>query len=242
MNYLDEIKLKKQAQAASNERRSDKLSTKQDIDAVIAQLKEVQLASLMGNKQKPSIVLTDSTDLGEHISGLGDKIIEVLEAVKDDKSTTQQINHLSAMVTDFKSLITGVQQSNKAQADRIVTAVNSLKEVIAEQKPVVVPAPNVRLTEKATDFTPLINELKTILTPKAVKKQINLADYRAIDLDNAPGNVQYVGFQNSAGNWYILQNNEETNSIRYYFGKDGYDVGWDERHGHDYKTLSEAMR
>lgn len=232
MDYKERIKQKRQQQASTQSR-----------DELLSQLKEIQLASLMGNNQKPSIVLTDSTDLGEHISKLGNKIVEVLEAVKDDKSTVEQIGHITKLMGEFRSLVDTVQQSNTEQADRIISAVNDLKAIISDQKPIVVPAPNVRLTEKVTDFSPLIKELKTIFAPAKVAKQgINLNEYRAIDLDNASDGVQYVGFQDSRGNWYILQNDDRNNTIRYYFGKESYAQAWDEKYGHNYKTLSEAMK
>ncbi len=242
MSYLDTINDKKLQMSAQRQKQAERGESKQDIDSLIQELKEVQLASLLGNKQKPSIVLTDSTDLGEHISDLGNKIVEVLNATKADKSTTEQINKLTSLVGDFKSLTVQVQKASKDHTDKVCAAIDDLRAAITMQKPVVVPAPNVNLKEREVDFSPLLKELKTLLTPRTVKKQINLADYRAIDLDNAPDGVQYVGFQNSSGGWYILQNNDSNNTIRYYFGKGSYEQAWDEKWSHDYTTLSEAMK
>lgn len=219
MSYLDEV----------NEKRKN-LS---DRTQTAMMLKAVQ------SGQKPSIILTDSTDLGEHIAELGEKIIGVMNTVRADKSTKEQIDRLAS---DFKTLTQMAQQAAQEQTDRVCNAIEELRQVVTEQKPIVVPAPRVSLAEKDVDFSPLVQELKTILTPKAVKKQINLGDYRAIDLDNAPDGVQYVGFQNSTGGWYILQNDDRSNTIRYYFGKGSYEAAWDDKYSHDYKTLSEAVK
>src|ERR1700751_355345 len=54
------------------------LAKSSDIDSVIRQLKEVQLASLLG-ANKPSVVLTDQTDLGDRMTALGDKITETIK-------------------------------------------------------------------------------------------------------------------------------------------------------------------
>lgn len=69
-----------------------------------------------------------------------------------------------------------------------------------------------------------------------------LSGYRAHDLDNASGGKQYVGFMNEAGKWYIMENDDQNNTLRYYFGKGSYERAWDDRNGHSYKRLSEARR
>lgn len=240
MNYLEEIAAKKQTRAATNQRQEDRQSSKADIDSIIQQLKEVQMASLLGNNQKPSIVLTDSTDLGEHISGLGDKIIEVLNAVKDDKSVAQQISGITTMVADFKSLITSVQTVSKQQSDRVCASIESLKKAVAEQKPIIVPAPSVRLQERALDLTPLMDKLDELLTPKVVEASFSMNDYRAQDLDNANG-VQFIGFTDMHDGWYIMENNTENNTIRYAFGNGDYNEAWDQHYGLTYTTLSKAI-
>jgi hypothetical protein len=74
------------------------------------------------------------------------------------------------------------------------------------------------------------------------KSGINLADYRAHDLDDAPDGVQYIGFISQEGKWYICQSDDKKNTMRYYFGKGDYDTEWLERYSHEYKTLSEAIR
>jgi hypothetical protein len=58
MSYLDQIADKKQSLATRTEK-------KEDIDSLIKELKEVQLASLMASKSKSTIILADSTDLGD---------------------------------------------------------------------------------------------------------------------------------------------------------------------------------
>lgn len=221
MNFVDEVSNKRQAQA-------DKQQSNRILEAALAT-----------KNQKPSIILTDSTDLGEHIAELGQKIIEVMNTVRADKSTKEQIDRLAS---DFKDLTEIAQQTAEEHTDKVCEAIDELRRAVAQQKPVVVPAPNVNLKERDVDFSPLVKELKTILTPKTDKKQLNLSDYRAIDLDNTPDGMQYVGFQNSSGGWYILQNDDQNNKIRYYFGKGDYATGWDERISHDYSTLNDAAK
>lgn len=225
MSYLDEVNEKRKNQSANTQ--------------TALMIKAMQAG------QKPSIILTDSTDLGEHISQLGDKIIDVLEAVKDDKSTKDQIDRINDMTGEFRSLVASVQIEQESQADRIVAALNDLKRTVTSQKPVIVPAPAVSFSERDVDLNPLvdaISRLEKLMTPKKQKKSLELSSFRAHDLADSPDNLQYIGFQDTSGNWYIMQHDPENNRDRYYFGTGDYELAWDDKFSHDYKTLSEAIR
>lgn len=197
------------------------------------------MAALM--RQKPQIILTDSTDLGEHISKLGDKIIDVMNAVVDDKSTKEQIDRINQMTGEFRQLVSAVTQENRDQADRVVAAIDDLKSLLKNQKPVVVPAPNVNLSERDVDLSPILTALKA-LKPKDSKRTINLADFRAIQQDDAPDGNQYFLFEDGEDRWYILQFDTTSNQSRYLFGTGDPSEAWDTKYGNDYYTLNEAKR
>lgn len=200
---------------------------------------------MAASRQKPQIILTDSTDLGQHIADLGDKIIDVLEAVKEDHSTKEQIDRINGMTAEFRELVETVQTSQETQADKIVLALNDLKTTVTKQKPVVVPAPAVSLQEKDVDLDPIvgaINDLKKLLAPTKQKKKTDLSTFRAHDQADAPDGMQYFGFMDLSGNWYIMQHDPEENRDRFYSGKESYDQAWDDKFGHTYTTLSEALR
>lgn len=212
MDYLKQIQDKRQAQSHD------------------------QLLRALGT-QKPSVILTDSTDLGEHIAALGEKIIHVMQMVQADKSTKEQIDRFGA---EFKTLADLARKTTREQSEMVREALNELKDIIRQQKPIVVPAPRVSLQEKAVDFNPVLEKLDALM-PKQVST-FNMASYRAHDLDNAPDNMQYIGFENEDGDWYIMRHNATDNRDRFYFGSEDYATAWDERISHEYKTLSEARR
>lgn len=224
LSYIDDVNQKRQTQDAQR-----------------------QTAMLMHatRNQKPQIILTDSTDLGSHIAELGDKIIEVLEAVKEDHSTKDQIDRINDMTYEFRELVETVQTSQETQADKIVLALNDLKTTVTKQKPVVVPAPAVSLQEKDVDLNPIvgaINDLKKLLAPTKQKKKTDLSTFRAHDLSDAPDGMQYIGFMDMSGSWYIMQHDPEENRDRFYSGSESYDQAWDDKFSHNYTTLSEALR
>lgn len=212
VDYQEQIRDKRQSQAAL-----------QRDNAILA---------MMGSK--PSVILTDSTDLGEHIAELGDKIIGVMEAVRADKSTKEQLNMLSA---EFKTLQDLARRSSKEHTDRMIGAIDQLIAAISKEKTVTVPAPRVSLTERDIDFSPLLEKLEEIVTPDAY----DLSKYKAHDLNDGPDKMQYIGFLDSTGKWYILRHDPITNSDRFYFGKEPYEQAWDEKYSLDYATLGEAI-
>jgi hypothetical protein len=190
--------------------------------------------------QKPQIILTDSSDLGEHISKLGDKIIDVMNLVADDKSTKEQIDRINEMTAEFRQLVNAVTKENREQADRVVEVIKDLRELF-KKKTLVVPAPNVSVSGRELDLSPILKALKA-LQPKAGVKTFNLSDYRATELDNGPDKNQYLLFEDGNDAWYILRHDPETNQSRYIFGKGDHAQAWDERYSLDYLSMNEAKR
>ena len=222
MSYIDDVKEKRQADTGSK------------------QANLMLQAAMMNSQQKPSIILTDSTDLGEHISKLGDKIIDVLEAVADDKSSTAQIDRITDLLDEYRSLTSEIQTSAKEHSDKVCEALDELKTAITKVKPpVVIPAPAVNLTEREIDLKPLLKKLDLLVQPK--QRKVSLNDFRAQDIDNDSGNMQYIGFTSTFDEWYIMENNTAENTIRYAFGNGDYSQAWTDRHNHDYGVLSEAI-
>lgn len=102
--------------------------------------------------------------------------------------------------------------------------------------------PNIKVgvpdvTVPPLDVTPIT---KAISQLKPVPK-FDLSSYKAQDLDELEQGVQYVGFVNPDGEWYIIQNKEELNQIRYAFGKTGYPAVWPQASKLTYKLLNEAV-
>lgn len=220
------------------------LATRQDVDSLIKQLKEVQLATLMsGNKS--SVILADSTDLGEAVRSLGEKLDNLAKASENEKSDTQ-------LAKIFKSEIEKVANILKSDTDTdVIEAINSLNQAISSitVTPVVnVPETNVTVDAPKVDLKPLSAKLDAVV--KAVGKieipQVDQTDvlmgldkvsqtinnlkfpvanfvqdpyirYKAVDEydDGVATNVKYYGFLSPEGNWYILKNDPSASAKTY---------------------------
>jgi hypothetical protein len=109
-------------------------------------------------------------------------------------------------------------------------------------KPVVnVPTPKVTVQAPKTDLTPLIDILKQQNTEDESEEKLDLDDYRAQDIDNTNPDMQYVGFVNPAGNWYIIENDVKGNRMRYVFGTLNYSEAFAQASMYTYSLLNEAI-
>ena len=137
------------------------LAKKQDIDAVIQQLKEVQLAALLGNKEtKPSIILADSTDLGDQIAVLGQNILAVIESVRTDNSHAEAMSKIASQYSDLFNSFKSVAES---QAASVKEGLSKLERTLDSKdfKPsVTVAAPVVNTPE--IDLSPLNEAIKSL--------------------------------------------------------------------------------
>ena len=126
------------------------IATSEDIDSLLKQLKEVQLASLLGNNRS-SVVLADSTDLGEAVSALGDKL-DALVKLESDSSDQE-------LIKTIKDELGKVVKTLQADTDSdVVAAVNDLKTAIEglDVQPVVnVPKVTIPKTDVTVDLSPV---------------------------------------------------------------------------------------
>lgn len=209
-----------------------------DIDSLIEQVKEVQLAAMLG-ASKPSVVLTDQTDLGDKMAELGNKLTDAISKLNTSQVDAQQLKTLkdlaSAVQTYNKSLGSGNDAIAKSQAD-LLKAVKAI-----DLKPVVnVPAPKVTVQSPSVDFSPLQDTIKEYFTSPDSDAKIDLACFRAQDIID-DGDLQYVGFLNPDGQWYIIENNVKENSLRYVFGNSGYQKAFKKAATYQYALLDEAI-
>lgn len=239
MDYLEKIADKKQKDAVRTE-------TKQDVDSLIKELKEVQLAALLANSQKSPVILADSTDLGRVVADLGTKITNVLEAFKND---TTSADKLAQIAEDFKKLSLSVNKSADEQSKRVVSALNevagSIKALEMPQTPPLpaIPAPIVKVQERKIDFSPLQATIREAMAPVGVAQEtgLDLDSYRAQDIDNSERDTQYIGFLNPQGDWYIIENRVKDNTLRYVFGRGNYREAFAKAGSYQYLILSEAV-
>lgn len=206
-----------------------------DIDKVIRELKETQLANYLSAGQKSQIILADSTDLGQAVSALGNKLDALIESNGTEKSDKELI------ATVKSELAKVVEAFNKDTDQEVISAIRELKAELGniEVNPVVnIPEPVINVDIPKTDFSKLSTDIKAVTTAvKAIKPaQLDLSpliestnkvsesvngltfpvanfvqdpyiQYKAVDEydDGVSTTVKYYGFIEPRGNWYILQ-------------------------------------
>lgn len=184
----------------------------------------------------------------------------VVEAVKENteevKASNERLSELTGKESDFSSVIEVLERLEKAieksEASRPAppTSVSidnqldytphfgelnaSLMGAISSQQPPIVNAP-------PPDLTPIQQQMAAD-SSKILPPNLNLGTYRAHDIDEMDQDVQYIGFINLEGYWYILKNDMKNNSLRYTFGKGNYEDAWAYAPTLSYFPLEEAIR
>lgn len=211
-----------------------------DIDSLIKQVKEVQLAAMLG-ASKPSVVLTDQTDLGERITALGQKIADTVSKLDTSKADTQQLAAIKELKTAFDSFTKTLASNNKSDTTADKALLTAIKAI--NVSPIVnVPQPKVTVEAQKIDFSPFIDALNNRDNiESSPDESLDLSCYRAQDIDNTNPDMQYIGFVNPEGNWYIIENNIKGNSFRYVFGSNGYQKAFSKAASYEYSLLNEAV-
>ena len=186
------------------------------------------------------------------------------QAKRDEDDKNAYNESLNSVSSDIRTLLASLETSGAKKLDKqVVEAISSLGKIVAtintvkiesdtetrftlkriadilsnlNVNPVVnVPKAEVTVQEREINFDPLLERLSTPET----SDDDPLIDYKAQDISNDDPNTQYVGFVNSKGNWYIIENTDS--SLRYKFGNKGYLAAFKNAPKHNYKLYSEAI-
>lgn len=146
------------------------IATKEDIDNVIEQLKENQLATLLGN-QKPSIMLASGVEVDDIIEPLNEKISAALDAITNSNSNEKLAKQLDSSFKTFTKELSSFIEENKNILNTIPEELSNAVDRI-DVKPVVnVPKAEVRVEQNQIDISPLLDKLSKV---ESAVKQIKL--------------------------------------------------------------------
>lgn len=157
------------------------------------------------------------------------KSLEKTGAKSLDKDFIKAVDKLSNIASKLESV--------KVTSDKdIKELLGTLSQVLSqmELRPVInVQPPKIVMPEHKMDFTPFMDKMKPAKQP---------LEYKAQDMDSiSDPNIQWIGFIDAKGAWYIIENNTFDDSLRYKFGKKDYTKAWQERTKHAYKLYNEAL-
>ena len=207
---------------------SEKQKQQQNHEELAGSLNNILMATMVSKDPRMVEVAKNLTELLEGID----------KASKDFKGSNLQLlpvaNHnLAKAVASLSDKVEKYSPHDlKPYFDDLKNAVAKL----ATQKPTAsAPAQAVNVNLK-----PLVDTLEKHLK-KEDDYKVELSCYRAQDIDNDGETTQYVGFLNPDSEWYIIENDLESNSMRWVFGKEGYKQAWEHHVGQRYKLLDEAI-
>lgn len=214
---------------------NDNLPSKDDLDSLIKQMKEATLASYMGGN-KSSVILADSTDLGDRVEELGDKITTAIDAIKEDNSNTEAVDKL---VDEFKSVVTRVTESINAQQTALSKAFDTFGKILGgiEFSPQISVAPT-KVSVPKVDLSEIGEAIASLKVEE--KEEFSLKCYMAQDLQT-DGTFQYVGMVNPEGNWCIIENDMEAEALRFVLGDKNYKTAWKNYNNHQFMLYDEAV-
>jgi hypothetical protein len=142
------------------------LASKQDIDAVIKQLKENQLAQLMGNQKssgKPAVVLANGTDVEDIMAPLASKIDEALKTLANNNKDEKVAKALDKSFKDFARAMSLHMVNTK---DATIKSSQDIQDAITslDLRPVVnVPTPKVTVNPtNEVNLDPLLSKLDAV--------------------------------------------------------------------------------
>lgn len=178
-----------------------------------------------------------------------DGVNAIVNQLKTPQKVTVDTSNLESATEELKKFTVYNAKAARQEADalkkgmeNIVTAVNNIKiPEIPEQKPI--PAPIVNVPKQPApivnvpqaDFSPITEAIAGLKEEKG----IDLDCYRAHDLKD--GDIQYIGFLNPDGDWYIIENDVKKNALRYVFGTGNYTQAFKKAASYKYELLSEAI-
>jgi hypothetical protein len=193
--------------------------------------------------------------------------LEEIDAKRQQKTDTSRqddfLSSLSAVSSDIRELLASLEVSGAKKLERqVVESIASLQSIVKELKSVrvqgdsetmdilrsvvssierlnvrpIVNVPKTQVTVKEPDFAPIIKAIQP------VKQEGNpLAGYVAQDINDDDPHTQYIGFVKADGGWYIIENNDTTNTLRYKFGTKGYAQSFKNAKKLNYMLYSEAI-
>jgi DNA repair ATPase RecN len=159
------------------------------------------------------------------IRAITDKGIK-LEAQVDTKTDEAELAALKDVQTAIEKLQALESDGNSSTNKLLSDVLRAVRAIVPAQK-------------QPIDFKPLQDTIKQYFDTNDTDT-LDLDDYKAQDLSDGD-NIQYVGFLNPAGKWYIIENDLKKNTLRYVFGSGKYSDAFKKAASYDYKLLNEAV-
>jgi len=181
-------------------------------------------------------------DMVDNLSKLSEEMATLSEKFKDigfapvSNALTQLLKQIDTLPAKISDISVKVQKDGKEEKllAKIETAIKSIN--ITPQVSVKAPTVNV----PKIDTSKIEDILASSLGKDTEEVGIDLKDYRAQDISEN-SDCQYVGMLNPKGQWFIMCNDMQENTLRYKFGVDSYLRNFDNAINLNYRLMDEAI-
>lgn len=200
------------------------------------------------NEKKAQIKAKADADA---ILGHIDSVAKAVKNTPDSElasKVTVYIDELKQIVSDYQNLAKSHSDTAKEHDDHIKMMFNDVHETLKGIKmPDMPQIPEIKLPEiiipeiKAPKVSVPKMDMQCVADAISELKQdddIDLDDYHAHDIKD-DGDIQYIGFLDPDGNWYIMESKQ--NTLRYVFGHGGYTQAFNKAATYKYELLNEAI-
>lgn len=172
---------------------------------------------------------------------LADTIVKGLDNIdpKQFKNVADSVKELS---TQLKSLPNALDKLNAKDTQEMMDCMRGIQEAINNKD--FSPSIDVKSpTVPKLDVAPIVKAIENLKEGKEEDKEVgvDLDDYRGIVIDDDADTMQYIGFMNTKGEWYIICNDLDDNKMTYKFGKSGFGEVWKSHVNLSYKMLDVAV-
>lgn len=231
--YLDKITKQRQekADAVVADSRTSSIvdAIKQGNSDLGSAVHNILLASVIGKDPQIAEVAVNLAELLKELGEAKDKVSSV-----EFESVGKKFDKLADSLASVPDLIAKTQS-----IDKLVPYLEQFEKTLKSKDF----NPSIQVSQDFSDLQALLKDIKKILsTPKITAKTLDLSTYRAHDLyEEEDTSVQYVGYINPEGGWYIISYDLKENTMRYKFGKDNYKAAWGNKEGQEYRLLNEAV-
>lgn len=233
MTAQEKIAEKRQKQQEDKQRQAD-------ADQVAQTIKEALMS--LGS---PSVISSpdEFTKRIKDLNTIFEKVVKDYQS--GDKLIADTVSDIASEYTKLTALVaTHAVKVN----DNVVNALKDTADRIDElvSRPTKVDKVNVAVDTAGlqrvlqTTLATSLREIRDAIAIGEADGKVDLDDYRAHDIIN-DGDIQYIGFVDIEGSWYIIENKVTENSLRYVFGKSGYAEAFAKAGSYKYKLLSEAV-
>lgn len=223
------------------------LATKEDVAQLSEQLQKVQ-EGLVSGFESVVVAINEQPDLPAMIHEMTTALKESISTLDRSDHEAKEISILNDIKLQIDKLANVVvldpETYKKTQAELMKTLKGlDMKPVVNLPAPIVnVPETVVNVKEQKLDLDSLQSTLQDYLDKpnESENETIDLNCYKAQDITDS-GKFQYIGFVNTEGSWFIIENNVRGNTLRYVFGNENYAEAFSDAATYEYRLLNEAI-